>query len=198
MSGKGRKNQLRVLWGLLAVCLTTVGCQMQVSFLGNKDAQGTQLAAGQRNEQDVAQAPANSGDGVAQAAYTTTEQRPDKGKPAAQAAGQQLPPPVKVEQGVAAPCLPPGLPDEPPPPVELRKISLPPYVIEPPDILLIDAVRLTPMGPYKLEPGDVLQIQVADTLPNQPIVGPYPVSLEGTINLGFSYGVVKVAGLSAD
>jgi polysaccharide biosynthesis/export protein len=44
----------------------------------------------------------------------------------------------------------------------------------------------------------VLQIRVADTLPNQPLVGPYAVSLEGTVNLGFSYGVVKVAGLSAE
>ena len=34
MPGKGRFSQLRVLWGVLGICLTTVGCQAQFSFLG--------------------------------------------------------------------------------------------------------------------------------------------------------------------
>jgi protein involved in polysaccharide export with SLBB domain len=138
-----------------------------------------------------------------QTSYLSAD-RPDKGKPVPQPPpAQPLPMPMPMpgsrEPEACPSTMPPGfVQDDAPVPVELRKSSLPPYVIEPPDILLIDAVRLTPLGPYKLEPGDVLQIQVADTLPNQPIVGPYPVSLEGTVNLGFSYGVVKVAGLSAE
>src|SRR6516225_1003029 len=33
-------------------------------------------------------------------------------------------------------------------PRELAKVSMPEYVIEPPDILLIDAVRVIPLPPY--------------------------------------------------
>jgi protein involved in polysaccharide export with SLBB domain len=81
-------------------------------------------------------------------------------------------------------------------PVELNKVSLPPYVIEPPDILLIDTVRMIPLPPYRVEPLDVLLIQAAEAIPNQPISGPYTVTPDGTINIGFSYGLVRVAGLS--
>jgi polysaccharide export outer membrane protein len=83
-------------------------------------------------------------------------------------------------------------------PHELAKVSLPPYVIEPPDVLLIDAVRLLPRPPYKLEPMDLIGIQALNTPPNQPIAGTYAISPEGTVNLGHSYGVVTVAGMSMD
>lgn len=83
-------------------------------------------------------------------------------------------------------------------PRELAKMSLPAYIIEPPDILLIDAVRVVPLPPYKIEPLDVLLIQATDTLPNEPINGPYGVEPEGTINLGLSYGSVRIAGMTID
>ncbi|HEX4589795.1 MAG TPA: polysaccharide biosynthesis/export family protein [Gemmataceae bacterium] len=83
-------------------------------------------------------------------------------------------------------------------PRELQKVSLPPYVIEPPDILLIDAVRVVPLPPYKINPLDALFIQATNTLPNEPISGIYPVEPDGTVKLGVSYGAVQVADLSTD
>lgn len=94
-------------------------------------------------------------------------------------------------------------PSDPPPPLpmptEKAMTTLPSYIIEPPDILYIDAIRIIPKPPYRIEPLDVLVIQVGETLPNQPIgASPYPVSPDGTVNLGFSYGVVRVAGLTLE
>ena len=97
----------------------------------------------------------------------------------------------------------PGLPGAPIPgpgpcPTELARVSLPPYTIAPPDIITIDAVRLIPRPPYRVEPLEVLLINVTETLPNQKIEGPYVVSPEGTINLGFNYGTVRVGGMTLD
>jgi polysaccharide export outer membrane protein len=82
-------------------------------------------------------------------------------------------------------------------PRELSKVSLPPYVIEPPDILLLEAVRVVPLPPYKIEPLDVLQIQVTD-LPelSEPITGLVSVEPDGRVNLGINYGSVSVLGLT--
>jgi polysaccharide export outer membrane protein len=83
-------------------------------------------------------------------------------------------------------------------PHELEKMTLPSYVIEPPDILLIDAVRTVPLPPYKIEALDVLLIQATGTLPNEPISGIISVEPEGTINLGPTYGSVRVAGMTME
>jgi polysaccharide export outer membrane protein len=83
-------------------------------------------------------------------------------------------------------------------PRELEKISQPPYVIETPDILLLDTLRVTPKPPYRVEPLDVLLVQATDVLPDQPISGPFGVEPEGTLNLGPSYGSVQVAGLTLE
>jgi polysaccharide export outer membrane protein len=83
-------------------------------------------------------------------------------------------------------------------PRELAKFSLPAYVIEPPDILLIDAIRVVPLPPYHIEPLDALLIQVSNTLPNEPINGIYSIEPEGTINLGISYGSVRLAGMTVE
>jgi len=73
---------------------------------------------------------------------------------------------------------------------------MPEYVIEPPDILLIDAVRVIPLPPYKIEPLDYLFIQ-AVTLPGtEAISGVYPVETDGTVSLGPTYGAVQVSGLT--
>jgi polysaccharide export outer membrane protein len=89
-----------------------------------------------------------------------------------------------------------GGPGDGKPPTELREISHMPYIIEPPDILVLDAVRMIPKPPYIVQPLDVLLLRVAEPAPNQPIEGTYTVTPEGTINLGYSYGLVRVAGLT--
>jgi polysaccharide export outer membrane protein len=83
-------------------------------------------------------------------------------------------------------------------PVEGYKTSLPPYVIEPPDILLIDAVKVVPKAPHAIEPFDLLQIIVDGTLAQFPIANNYPVEPGGTVNLGGPYGRVKVSGLTIE
>jgi polysaccharide export outer membrane protein len=83
-------------------------------------------------------------------------------------------------------------------PHEFSQVALPPYVIEPPDVLVINAVRLVPKPPYKIAPLDVLGIQVTKTLPEQPIAGLFSVDPDGTVNLGFTYGAVKLDGLKLE
>src|SRR5690606_15659192 len=83
-------------------------------------------------------------------------------------------------------------------PRELSKVSLPPYTIEPPDILVIEAIRVVPRPPYRINTLDVLLVQVAGTLPDYPIQGAYAVEPGGTINLGVPYGSIKVVGLTLD
>jgi polysaccharide export outer membrane protein len=81
-------------------------------------------------------------------------------------------------------------------PRELRMTSLPLYRVEPPDILLIDTLRVIPKPPYRIEPLDTLLINVTNTLPNEPISGLFGVDPEGAVNLGTSYGLVHVAGMT--
>ncbi|MCI0461937.1 MAG: polysaccharide biosynthesis/export family protein [Gemmataceae bacterium] len=87
---------------------------------------------------------------------------------------------------------------------EFTRVSHPPYVVQPPDILLIDAVNLVPKPPYRIEPLDVLAIQVVDPvtkaplLPKEPIAGFYNVTPEGTVDLGFNWKSVSLAGLTLE
>lgn len=82
---------------------------------------------------------------------------------------------------------------------ELEKVSLPRYVIEPPDILLIDALRVVPKAPFRIEPFDALYIDVVGTsIETGPIRGVYLVEPGGGIDLGAAYGKVNVAGLSLE
>jgi polysaccharide export outer membrane protein len=96
----------------------------------------------------------------------------------------------------------PLTPPEPPPtsnvPRELEKVTLPRYVIEPPDILLIEGVKLVPKSPHLIEALDVLLIRVIGNLPDQPIDGEYAVESDGTVNLGPSYGRVKIVDLTIE
>jgi len=94
---------------------------------------------------------------------------------------------------VGSGCLPHSfIHTQPEVPRESAKVPLPDYVIEPPDILLIDAVRVVPRPPYRIQSLDSLGIQVSAALPEQPIQGVYTVEPEGTVNLGFTYGTVSV------
>ena len=77
-------------------------------------------------------------------------------------------------------------------PRELKRADLPEYTIAPPDVLTINALRIVPKPPYHVQPLDTLNIQVTPTPAEQPILGLYPVSPEGNVNLGFGYGVVDV------
>lgn len=94
-------------------------------------------------------------------------------------------------------ALPPGM-NQPPGPLPREKVmtSHPPYRVAPPDILLIEALRIVPKGPYRLEPLEVLQVNVTNTLPNQPIAGNFMITPEGTIHLGPAYGSVRVGGMT--
>lgn len=83
-------------------------------------------------------------------------------------------------------------------PRELAKAPLPPYVIEPPDILLIDALRVVPLPPYRIAPLDGLFIQATNTLPTDPISGIYSVEPDGVVNFGASYGTVKVVDMTLE
>lgn len=86
-------------------------------------------------------------------------------------------------------------------PKELNKISFPPYVVETPDVLLIQATRLVPLPPYKVQPLDQLRIVVQNSLslpnPEARINGVYPVDPDGTISLSREYGgAVRVIDLT--
>ncbi|HEX4131722.1 MAG TPA: polysaccharide biosynthesis/export family protein [Pirellulales bacterium] len=83
-------------------------------------------------------------------------------------------------------------------PRELAKASLPDYRIEPPDVLLIDAVRIVSRGVVRIVPMDVLLIQATSTLPDEPINGPYVVAADGTVNLGPSYRSVAITGMTPE
>jgi len=107
------------------------------------------------------------------------------------------------------------LPVAPPPdgavPRELNKVTLPPYVIEPPDILLIQ-VLMPPTtddiaGLTRDAEGNPKENRDAQGRPiknpfskpfgPQPIDGQYLVAPDGTVMLGI-YGTVQVAGLTRD
>jgi polysaccharide export outer membrane protein len=95
-------------------------------------------------------------------------------------------------------CPPPDLscPAPADAPRECAKARLAEYVIEPPDILLIDALHVSPKPPYIVKTLDALLVRVPKALPDEPIAAIYPVDPEGTIHLGASYGSVKVVGMS--
>lgn len=96
------------------------------------------------------------------------------------------------------PASPPPVSPEAPVPRELEMMSLPPYQIEPPDILLINAIKVVPKPPHIIEPFDGLLIRASGALPDQPIADAFFVDPEGMIDLGPSYGKVKVVGLTID
>jgi polysaccharide export outer membrane protein len=87
----------------------------------------------------------------------------------------QAPPPPgpapMVEASIGVPLPHPQVPHE------CARVSLPPYVIDPPDILLVEATGV---------------------LPDQPIGGPHLVRPDGTISLGVYGGSVYVAGMTLE
>lgn len=92
------------------------------------------------------------------------------------------------------PVTPPGPLPTSPVPRELEMVTLPRYVIEPPDILLIEGVKLVPKSPHRIETFDVILIRVEGDFPEQQIDDQYAVDAEGTVNLGPTYGRIVVLG----
>jgi len=90
------------------------------------------------------------------------------------------------------------LPPEWKPPREIEKVSLPAYRVEPPDILMIEMLKMVPRPPYRIEIYDVLQVRAVGTLIDQPLDGFFLVEGEGIVTLGPAYGSVRVAGMSVD
>jgi polysaccharide biosynthesis/export protein len=85
-----------------------------------------------------------------------------------------------------------------PVPRELCKVVLPAYAIEPPDMLMIDAVNVVPRPPYHLRTLDLLRIQVQGTFADAPIADVYQIEPGGLVKLGIRYGSVKVGGLTIE
>lgn len=79
-------------------------------------------------------------------------------------------------------------------PTEKDKSVHPAYMIEPPDVLLLEPVHLVPRPGYRLEPSDVLAIQVAEGSSSRPISGRFHVRSDGTVHLGPTCGTVRVGG----
>jgi polysaccharide export outer membrane protein len=77
-------------------------------------------------------------------------------------------------------------------------VTQPTYTVAPPDILLIDTLRVVPLPPYHIEPLDVLAIKSDKELANKPIGGLYTVEPDGRVNLGFDYGSAAVVGLTLE
>jgi polysaccharide export outer membrane protein len=95
--------------------------------------------------------------------------------------------------------LPHHLPPPPPDmPRELSKVVLPTYTVEPPDILVIEAIHIVPRSPYHLRTSDLVAISVQGTLPDAPIAGAFPIQPGGMVALGVPYGSVKIAGLTIE
>ena len=96
----------------------------------------------------------------------------------------------------------PVTPSEPPRessvPRELDKVTLPRYVIEPPDILLIEGVKLVPKSPHQVETFDVLLVRVSGAFPEYPIDDAFNVDADGSVNLGPRYGRIEIVGLTIE
>lgn len=88
-------------------------------------------------------------------------------------------------------------------PKELVKVSLPPYMVETPDVLIINATRLIPLPPYRVQPLDQIYVIIENSLslpnPADRINNVYPIDIDGTINLGISrVPPIRVVDLTTD
>ena len=107
---------------------------------------------------------------------------------------------VAAATGDRSACLNDGeiVPASQRPPAELTKMTLPTYRIEPPDTLLLEAIRVVPKQPYLLKPLDSIQIVASGTPIDQPIFNVFAIDADGSVNLGPAYGSVVVEGLSVE
>jgi polysaccharide biosynthesis/export protein len=89
-------------------------------------------------------------------------------------------------------ALPPDVPRE------NNKMLIGEYVINPPDVLVIDLIRAVPLPPYKIKPLDLLYINVRGTPAEDPIKGVFRVEPDGIVRLGPAYGSLPVLDLTID
>jgi polysaccharide biosynthesis/export protein len=75
------------------------------------------------------------------------------------------------------PCIPPEVPRE------LSKTTLPDYIIEPPDVLSIEAISLVPKSPYRLRPLDAVTVIVSGVTDEGNISGQYIIQPNGNLQL---------------
>jgi protein involved in polysaccharide export with SLBB domain len=196
---------LVALAAALGVALGSTGCQLtsdvDSTFRPASASKKTPFAVmacgpvyaqtdGSKSRQEVVQASCGAPVALPELGNAGDSQDASRAAPEAVRTSGPAPPPA-ADGAPAGFCLGPV-------PTELCRASLPPYTIAPPDILFIDTVRLVPKPPYRIEPLETLLVKVTETLPGQPIDGAYAVSPEGTINLGYAYGSVRVAGITLD
>ncbi|MDA7979178.1 MAG: polysaccharide biosynthesis/export family protein [Pirellulales bacterium] len=94
-------------------------------------------------------------------------------------------------------------------PRELEKVVLPDYVLEPPDVLLVDLIRGNPLPPHLLVPNDLILASIEGLPEAAPIIPPQDpnappsntvglvVQPGGIIDLG-RYGTTSVQGMTVD
>jgi len=68
-------------------------------------------------------------------------------------------------------------------PRELSKTTLPDYIIEPPDVLSIEAISLVPRQPYKLRPLDLVTVTVSGVAEEANVSGQYIVQPSGNLQI---------------
>ncbi len=105
------------------------------------------------------------------------------------------------DPGGPVPCVPPDVPKE------LYKTVLPEYIIEPPDLLSIEAVSLIPSESYRLKPLDAITLVTTADVP----LGEFDLSAEygvqpngviqlrtvtGDVPVGMNLAPLKIAGLT--
>lgn len=79
-------------------------------------------------------------------------------------------------------------------PRELCKATIPEYVIEPPDILTIEALRLLPIQPYLLQPLDTLAVQITQTGGEPIFSATAAIDPSGRLPLGPIFGSIEAKG----
>jgi len=79
-------------------------------------------------------------------------------------------------------------------PSELCKASIPDYIIEPPDILTIEAIRILPRQPYKLQSLDSVLVQIVDSSGEILYEATSSIDPSGRLPLGPVFGSLEARG----
>jgi polysaccharide biosynthesis/export protein len=198
-TNRTRQDCARWIVIAIAACFAAVGCQ-SVSMRGQSDdllpfpeAESPRGEDALRNESAPRSlSPPQRNDGAPSA---------KPAPPAAQSMPANAKPPTAAHTRMRVKIPPASVFNGPPiqgAPSELCLTTHATYVVEPPDVLLINAVKLVPKPPYLIEPFDILQIIVNGTLLGQDIAGQFAVDPSGLVDLGPAYGKVQVAGQSSE
>ncbi len=83
-------------------------------------------------------------------------------------------------------------------PREKMPTTLPDYVVEPPDVLMIDAVKIVPRSPYTIDTLDILGFVAPGAPVDSPVNPNSTVDGAGNVDLGPAYGKVNVLGRTVD